>query len=93
MREVSSPRRTNSAQIGQVKAVDRTDRMYRAEITKVRSEGLYVIIPKLGKIEYGPLQRLVNGKVPDPYVQYAQVLVSTLGGVPDEMVVLGVLTP
>lgn len=72
--------------------MDRTDRMYRGRISKVRPEGIYLVVPKLGStIEYGPCQRIATGQTPDPYVQDAQVLVSTLGGVPDELVVLGVL--
>lgn len=68
------------------------DSMYRGYISKVRPEGLYVIVPKLGRtIEYGPCQRITTGQTPDPYVQDVQVLLSTFDGRPDDFVVLGVL--
>lgn len=69
------------------------DRTYRATITRVvAGEGLYVIVPKLGVgVEYGPCQRLSNGGGTIGYVQGAAVLVTTVNGVPEDLVVLGTL--
>lgn len=80
------------------------DNTYRATITKIGSDGIYVIVPKLGRgVEYGPCQRLAavtdvqggdyahsHGTVAQ-YQPQQQVLVTTINGIPDDLVVLGAL--
>jgi hypothetical protein len=70
------------------------DSVYRAQITKVAPEGLYFVVPVLGRtIEYGPAPRLKTTEGVETYVVDAWVLVSTFRGRPDDFVVLGVLVP
>ncbi len=86
-----------------------SDSTYRATITRVTGEGIFVIIPRLGRgAEYGPCQRVNdNGARTDPavagdhgshshvlsnlYRPNTQVLVTTVNGIPDDIVVLGPL--
>lgn len=76
-----------------------SDSTYRATITKVGADGIYVIVPKLGRgVEYGPCQRLRDEQTVSDgsatitdYRPNQQVLVSTINGIPDDLVVLGAL--
>lgn len=78
----------------------RGDYTYRAVITRITAEGIWVIVPKLGiGVEYGPCQRLndiqgvsTGGQTTTGYAQGAQVLVSTVNGIPEDLVVLGTLS-
>lgn len=67
------------------------DSTYRANLTRVVSgEGAYCMVPRLGQgVEFGPCQTLVSlaGKVPG-----AALLVTTVAGIPEDLVILGVLT-
>jgi hypothetical protein len=74
--------------------MDNADRVFRAQITKVRPEGLYFVVPVLGRgVEYGPAMRLKTTEGVESYAVDAWVLVSTFRGRPDDFVVLGVLVP
>lgn len=67
------------------------DNVYRGQITRITTAGVFVIVPKLGAgVEYGPCSRLV-GSGGTFYQQGTQVLVATINGVPDDLVVLGPL--
>lgn len=76
-----------------------SDSTYRGQITRIDGQGIYVLVPKLGRnVEYGPCLRLRdNQPVSDGsatmtlYQPGAQVLVQTINGIPDDLVVLGVL--
>lgn len=80
------------------------DRMYRATITRATPQGLYVIVPKLGiGVEYGPCQYsralldVIAAANHDHNIQTVwppgtQVLVTTVNGVPEDLVVLGALS-
>ena len=82
------------------------DSTYAGQVTRVTGGGVYVIVPKLGQgVEYGPCKRLVDGLSTDvagsPYAHShgtvsayrpgTAVLLSTINGVPDDLVILGVL--
>ena len=83
------------------------DATYRGTITRITGQGIFVIVPKLGSgVEYGPCLRISDVRSTEQggggdywhghgtvtrYVAGAQVLVSTINGVPDDLVVLGVL--
>jgi hypothetical protein len=74
--------------------MNNADSVYRALITKVAPEGVYFIVPVLGRgIEYGPAPRLKTTEGVESYVKDAWILVSTFRGRPDDFVVLGVLEP
>lgn len=69
------------------------DSMYRAQITSIKPDGVYVVVPALGRtVEYGPCMRLRSTEGVESYVRDAWVLVSTFNGRPDDFVVLGVLS-
>lgn len=60
------------------------DRTLRGRVTRVEVDGVFVEVPRLGLgVEFGPCQRLV------PVVSGDEVLVSTVAGVKDDLVVLG----
>ena len=82
------------------------DGMYRGEITRITSRGIFVMVPKLGaNVEYGPCSRLIDVRTTasgggpydhshDIFTGYQpgrQVLVTTINGVPDDLVVLGLI--
>lgn len=82
------------------------DATYRGTITRITGAGIFLIVPKLGRgVEYGPCRSISTVQPTtsegSPYAhvhatvtQYqpgATVLVSTINGVPDDLVVLGVL--
>lgn len=74
-----------------------SDSTYRATITRIGTDGIYVIVPKLGLgVEYGPCQRLRDeqtvtggGATMTHYSAGQQVLVTTINGIPDDLIVLG----
>lgn len=71
------------------------DSTYRGTITRISGTSIFVTVPKLGMgVEYGPCQRakMRNDNTVDPhYKQGQQVLLSTVNGVPEDLVVLCVL--
>lgn len=69
------------------------DSTYRGTITKVSGADVYVVVPKLGRgVEYGPCEKVVDvGGTNTKYIVGARVIVSTVNGIPDDLVVLGVL--
>lgn len=79
------------------------DSTYRATITRVVGNDIYVVVPKLGiGVEYGPCQysrTLVEVLTASNHTHNTraswpvgtQVLVTTVNGVPEDLVVLGAL--
>lgn len=76
-----------------------SDSTYRGQITRIDAQGIYVLVPKLGRnVEYGPClrvrddQSVTDGSATISMYQPGQhVLVQTINGIPDDLVVIGAL--
>jgi hypothetical protein len=63
---------------------------YRGEVTRIDEEGVHVTCPDLGlDLEFGPLECVVH---PVPPIVGDRVLLTSVGGIRDDLVVVGVLT-
>lgn len=65
------------------------DEIYRARVTRVAVDGVYVEVPEFGLgLEFGPLETVTDTAV---LAAGHRVVVSTVGGIPDDLVIVGSL--